>query len=126
LKLVRFLELGGLILEWSGLFDLLVGMGNEAGVCPEQKLAVYQQVKANLMSVPEIAKHADVAVSARQIKVSWKKGGQIARINRYDHAQPLTEFLIGEVARRWMQRPSTPSRKASARRCHMPAVKRRA
>jgi hypothetical protein len=113
-------------MEWSGLFDFLVGMGEEEGVCPEQKLSVYQQVKANLLSVPEIAKHADVAVSARQIKVSWKKGGQIARVNRYDNARPLTEFLISEIARHWMQRPTTASRKASARGCHMPAVKLRA
>jgi hypothetical protein len=40
-------------------------------------------------------------VSAKQIKVSWKEGGQIARVNRYDHAEPLTEFLIGEIARSW-------------------------
>jgi hypothetical protein len=38
-------------------------------------------------------------VSAKQIKVSWKKGGQIAKTNRHDHAELLTKFIIGEIAR---------------------------
>jgi hypothetical protein len=51
-------------MEWSGLFDVLVGMGDEEGGCPEQKLSVYNQVKVILLSVPEIAKHTKVVVSA--------------------------------------------------------------
>jgi hypothetical protein len=49
-----------------------------------QKRSVYERVKANLQSVPDIATHTDIPVSAKQIKVSWKKGGQIAKTNRYD------------------------------------------
>ena len=30
-------------------------------------------------------------------QVAWSK----AKANRYDHAQPLTEFLLGEIGRKW-------------------------
>jgi hypothetical protein len=87
-------------MNWTNLSHCLVGLGEE-GVSPEQKLSVYQRVKANLLPVPEIAEHTDVAVSAKQIKVSWKNGRQIARINRYEHAEPLAEFLIAEIPKNW-------------------------
>jgi hypothetical protein len=37
------------------------------------------------------AKHADIKVSAKQIKVSWKKGGLILKTDR-ENEQELTEY----------------------------------
>jgi hypothetical protein len=41
-------------------------------------------------------------VTKKQIKASWKKGGQIAKFNRYENTDGLTEFFIGEISRGWM------------------------
>jgi hypothetical protein len=41
--LVGFRDPEEFTMEWSGLFDLLVGMGDGEGVCAEQKLSVYNQ-----------------------------------------------------------------------------------
>jgi hypothetical protein len=43
----------------------------------------------------------DVSVTKKQIKASWKKGGQIAKFNRYENADELTGFFISEIARVW-------------------------
>jgi hypothetical protein len=83
----------------------VVALGDDEGVSPEQKRSVFEQVKTNRLTIPEIAKHTDITVSAKQIRVSWKNGRQIVKTNRYDHAQPLTEFLLGEIARKWGAQP---------------------
>lgn len=86
---------------WEHMFMVLMPLGDNE-VSGEQRLASYQQAKANILSVPDIAEHVDVSVSKKQIKASWKKGGLIAKFNRYENVHELTEFFIGEIARGWM------------------------
>jgi hypothetical protein len=53
-----------------------------------------------------IAKHTNIKVSDKQIKVRWRKGGEIVKTDRYDHAEPLTKFLILEIGSRWHRNQS--------------------
>lgn len=87
--------------QWEKMFMVLVGMGPDEGISAEQRLSAYNEAKANILSIPDIADRVDISVSAKQIKASWKKGGQIARFDRYENAAELTEFFIGEIARVW-------------------------
>jgi hypothetical protein len=106
-------------MSWESMFDVLRALGDNEGVSEEQRLSVYETVKANLESVPDIVKHTDILVSKKQIKVSWKKGGQIAKFNRYENAHELTEFFIGEIARVWMS--NRPGRDGSGNRKDRPS-----
>jgi hypothetical protein len=88
------------------MFMVLMPLGDNEGISEEQRLASYQQAKAKILSVPDIAEHVDILVSRKQIKASWKNGGLIARFNRYENATELTEFFISEIARVWERKIS--------------------
>lgn len=60
------------------------------------KIEDFEQAKANLLTVPEIAGRMDIKVTPKNIRVSWKDGGQIVKTDRHS-----TEFLLEEIAKAW-------------------------
>jgi hypothetical protein len=46
--------------DWEKMFEVPVPLAVNDGVSVEQRLSAYNEAKANILLVPEIAKHVDV------------------------------------------------------------------